>query len=175
MINHDWGSLNYRPNNKGIPKRKSLNWGWFITGFTFTTLLRLLGQSYVYWILKWVNYGMYYNNYLVGGFKHFFFIFHFICGIILPIDELIFFKMATKPPTSYRPKSYFGFSLEKWLPSLAGDALVFLLRNPHVKQRRIIDQWVKLGTVTLPENIHITHQYEGFLKLGHQIIQIKQY
>ena len=83
--------------------------------------------------------------------------------------------MATKPPTSYRPKSYFGFSLEKWLPSLAGDALVFLLRNPHVKQRRIIDQWVKLGTVTLPENIHITHQYEGFLKLGHQIIQIKQY
>ena len=27
---------------------------------------------------------------LVGGFKHFF---HFIYGIILPIDELIFFKM----------------------------------------------------------------------------------
>ena len=92
----------------------------------------------------------------------------------MDIDELIFFKMATKPPTSYRPKSYFGFSLEKWLPSLAGDALVFF-RNPHVKQRRIIDQCVKLGTVTLPENIHITHQYAGFLKLGHQIIQIKQF
>jgi len=39
-----------------------------------------------------------------GGFKHFFqafFIFHFIYGIILPIDELIFFKMVTAPPTRW--------------------------------------------------------------------------
>ena len=31
--------------------------------------------------------------YLVGGFKHFYFPFH-IWDVILPIDELIFFKMA---------------------------------------------------------------------------------
>ena len=33
---------------------------------------------------------------LVGGLEHFytFFIFHFIYGTILPIDELIFFKMV---------------------------------------------------------------------------------
>jgi len=31
---------------------------------------------------------------LVGGFKHVFVIFHFIYGILLPIDELIFFKMV---------------------------------------------------------------------------------
>jgi len=33
-------------------------------------------------------------SYLVGGLEHFLF-FHFIYGIILPIDELIFFKMVT--------------------------------------------------------------------------------
>ena len=34
---------------------------------------------------------------LVGGFKHF--LFSIIYGIILPIDELIFFKMVIAPPT----------------------------------------------------------------------------
>ena len=29
------------------------------------------------------------------------FIFHFIYGIILPIDELIFFKMVFAPPTRF--------------------------------------------------------------------------
>ena len=38
--------------------------------------------------------------YLVGGFKHgFYFPFH-IWDVILPIDELIFFKMVIAPPTS---------------------------------------------------------------------------
>jgi hypothetical protein len=40
------------------------------------------------------------NEQLVGGFKHdFYFPFH-IWDVILPIDELIFFKMVIAPPTS---------------------------------------------------------------------------
>ena len=35
--------------------------------------------------------------YLVGGFKHFYFPFH-IWVVILPIDELIFFKETTNQP-----------------------------------------------------------------------------
>jgi hypothetical protein len=38
--------------------------------------------------------------FLVGGFKYFF-IFHKIWDVILPIDELIFFKMVIAPPTSF--------------------------------------------------------------------------
>ena len=39
---------------------------------------------------------------LVGGFKHvdIFCIYHFIYGIILPIDELIFFRGVGIPPTT---------------------------------------------------------------------------
>jgi len=36
---------------------------------------------------------------MVGGLEHF--LFSIIYGIILPIDELIFFKMAIAPPTRY--------------------------------------------------------------------------
>ena len=36
---------------------------------------------------------------IVGGFKHF--LLSIIYGIILPIDELIFFKMAIAPPSSF--------------------------------------------------------------------------
>jgi hypothetical protein len=36
---------------------------------------------------------------LVGGLKHF--LFSIIYGIILHIDELIFFKMVIAPPTKY--------------------------------------------------------------------------
>ena len=36
--------------------------------------------------------------YLVGGFKHF----HDIWDVIPPIDELIFVKMVSLPPSSYR-------------------------------------------------------------------------
>jgi len=48
-----------------------------------------------HWILKSTSIVGY--HYLVGGFKHMFF--SIICGIILPIDELIFFKMVIAPPT----------------------------------------------------------------------------
>ena len=41
--------------------------------------------------------GLYHILELVGGFKHF--LFSIIYGIILPIDELIFFKMVIAPPT----------------------------------------------------------------------------
>ena len=38
---------------------------------------------------------------LFGGFKHFLFsIIYYIWDVILPIDELIFFKMVIAPPTS---------------------------------------------------------------------------
>jgi len=37
--------------------------------------------------------------YLVGGFKHNVYIFH--NGIILPVDELIFFRGVGIPPTSH--------------------------------------------------------------------------
>jgi hypothetical protein len=37
--------------------------------------------------------------YLVGGLEHC--LFSIICAIILPIDELIFFKMVIAPPTRY--------------------------------------------------------------------------
>ena len=36
------------------------------------------------------------NGKLVGGLEHF--LFSHILGIILPIDELIFFKMVIAPP-----------------------------------------------------------------------------
>ena len=36
---------------------------------------------------------------LVGGFKLFYFPFH-IWDVILPIDEVIFFKIVIAPPTS---------------------------------------------------------------------------
>jgi len=39
------------------------------------------------------------SGYLVGGLEHF--LFSIIYGIILPIDELIFFKMVIAPPTSH--------------------------------------------------------------------------
>ena len=40
---------------------------------------------------------------LVGGLEHgFYFPFH-IWDVILPIDELIFLKMVSAPPTSYSP------------------------------------------------------------------------
>jgi len=39
--------------------------------------------------------------YISGWWFQTFFIFHFIYGIILPIDELIFFKMVVAPPTRY--------------------------------------------------------------------------
>jgi hypothetical protein len=38
------------------------------------------------------------KQWLVGGFKHFC-IFHNIWDVILPIDELIFFKLVVAPPT----------------------------------------------------------------------------
>ena len=41
---------------------------------------------------------MWYIDDLVGGFKHFYFPFH-IWDVILPSDELIFFKMVIAPPT----------------------------------------------------------------------------
>ena len=40
---------------------------------------------------------------LTGWWFGTFFIFHFIYGIILPIDELIFFKMVIAPPTCWNP------------------------------------------------------------------------
>ena len=42
--------------------------------------------------------GAWYGISLVGGLEHFYF-FHFIYGIILPIDELIFFRGVGIPPT----------------------------------------------------------------------------
>ena len=46
-------------------------------------------------------------SFLVGAFKHFFnfrqgVAYIYIYGIILPIDELIFFKMVIAPPTSFK-------------------------------------------------------------------------
>ena len=40
-------------------------------------------------------------GYLVGGLENV--LFSIIYGIILPIDELIFFKMVFQPLTSYKP------------------------------------------------------------------------
>ena len=41
------------------------------------------------------------NSYLVGGLDHLdYFPFH-IWDVIVPIDELIFFKMVIAPPTRY--------------------------------------------------------------------------
>ena len=48
-------------------------------------------------IKAWLNA----KNPLPGWWFGIFFIFHFIYGIILPIDELIFFKMVIAPPTRY--------------------------------------------------------------------------
>ena len=39
------------------------------------------------------------NDDLVGGFNHFYCPFH-IWDVILPIDELIFFRGVAQPPTS---------------------------------------------------------------------------
>ena len=41
-----------------------------------------------------------YVYYLVGGLEHFLFPFH-IWDVILPIDELIFFRGVGIPPTSF--------------------------------------------------------------------------
>ena len=59
-------------------------------------------------------------KYLVGGFKHgFYFPFH-IWDVILPIDELIFFKMVIAPPTIF-----FG---------VTGPSLIFGWNDSHLPQ-----------------------------------------
>jgi hypothetical protein len=42
------------------------------------------------------------NDILVGGFKHGFYFPFDIWDVILPIDELIFFKTVIAPPTSIK-------------------------------------------------------------------------
>jgi len=44
--------------------------------------------------------GLVLNNFLVGGLEHFL-IFHNIWDVILPIDELIFFRGVGQPPTRF--------------------------------------------------------------------------
>ena len=54
-------------------------------------------------IISWI----WYSHHLVGGLEHFLF-FH-ILGIIIPTDELIFFRGVGQPPTSYISHSDHGF------------------------------------------------------------------
>ena len=53
---------------------------------------------YVYLYIYIYIYYIQYIQLLVGGLEHF--LFSTIYGIILTIDELIFFKMVIAPPTS---------------------------------------------------------------------------
>ena len=53
------------------------------------------------WALKRKSWGTSQWLWLVGGWFYMIFIFHFLYGIILPIDELIFFNMVGIPSTSH--------------------------------------------------------------------------
>ena len=59
-------------------------------------------QEFLLGNCSWISLGS--VGYVVGGFKHFLFsiiyIYILIYGIILPIDELIFFRGVGIPPTS---------------------------------------------------------------------------
>ena len=54
-----------------------------------------------------------------------FFIFHFIYGIILPIDELIFFKMVIAPPSSHQSVSLGGADVEIAPALCASHGMIF--------------------------------------------------
>jgi len=55
------------------------------------------------WLLLITHPTIPYNSHLVGGLEHFLF-FH-ILDIILPTDELIFFRGVGQPPTSNYPSN----------------------------------------------------------------------
>ena len=85
-----------------LPQKALGSWnGWYKLspqrGFTigFTKLCHKISIQFIQGSLKVRNLhpAIGYDQILVGGFKHFF-IFHNIWDVILPIDELIFFKMG---------------------------------------------------------------------------------
>ena len=60
-----------------------------------------VGHTYIHTYITWDNFictmgsiDVAVSIYLIGGLEHFYFPFH-IWDVILPIDELIFFKMGT--------------------------------------------------------------------------------
>ena len=74
----------------GLPTSKSLVGGLehFYTFFIFPYIGKNDPSIYIYMHI----------TYLVGGLEHEFYDFH-ILGIIIPTDELIFFKGVGQPPT----------------------------------------------------------------------------
>ena len=103
------------------------------------------------WVLK--KYCVYLN--LFGGFKHF--LFSIIYGIILPIDELIFFRGVGQPPTS----CFFSISLYhriwmmgKFTPESPTNFMVKTCKNPWVSGVQIFPtkpiQWFSDISIDIP-------------------------
>ena len=76
------------------------------------------------------------HDILVGGFKHFF-IFYNMWDVILPIDELIFFKMVIAPPTSNFYILPIWYPMISHIPSTSQTRLGQIGGRPQVKQLSI--------------------------------------
>jgi hypothetical protein len=81
------------------------------------------------------------NHHLVGGLEHeFYFSFH-IWDVILPIDELIFFKMVIAPPTRSATFRTAGLLLDfcsKWVCAQKAGRGVPTTRY---QQAKIVGKW----------------------------------
>ena len=107
-----WGHARERP--RWV--REEFAWGFFSHMYTI-----------IFKSVKWIHK----LSQLAGGFKHeFYFPFH-IWDVILPIDELIFFRGVGIPPTKQQFKSHIFFPTYQWWSVWNGCIVccVFFLSN----------------------------------------------
>ena len=93
--------------------------------------------------IQYDSIGVVTNSWLVGGFKHELFDFPYIGNVIIPTDELIFFRGVGQPPTSWSCNQVF-FGGRRWTVLWKWDD-VERINGTHNMSRL----WSMIGSVRL--------------------------